>query len=335
MTRAFGEKGNHMVIIGLLCVFVMVVIGLWCWRSALYYATPYAKETGYKFLQVLRDKGLSGEFELSKAIYSFDPKAQVFFNVYIPKEDGTTSEIDALYLAPWGIVVFENKNYSGWIFGKENDSKWVQTFHRNAKYPFPNPIRQNQSHIKALMHFLDLSEDLFVPLVVFSNKVEFKSLDAGSSTVIHTNQVRTSLKRISSHCEERISTNAQEAICEKLAPCIHVSDEIKQQHIENTKSRKSRKRTQADALETPEETASINTQDSPCDPIEQATPQVLPTTHQEPQPTSINESEDQLEKCPRCGADLVLRTTKKGERAGEQFFGCSRFPKCRYIKSLD
>lgn len=35
-------------------------------------------------------------------------------------------------------------------------------------------------------------------------------------------------------------------------------------------------------------------------------------------------------KCPRCGALLILRTSRKGENAGKQFWGCSAFPKCWY-----
>ena len=31
-------------------------------------------------------------------------------------------------------------------------------------------------------------------------------------------------------------------------------------------------------------------------------------------------------KCPRCGGDLVLREGKYG-----QFYGCSNYPKCKYI----
>jgi ssDNA-binding Zn-finger/Zn-ribbon topoisomerase 1 len=34
--------------------------------------------------------------------------------------------------------------------------------------------------------------------------------------------------------------------------------------------------------------------------------------------------------CPKCGKPLVLRTAKKGENAGNQFWGCSGFPKCWY-----
>lgn len=35
--------------------------------------------------------------------------------------------------------------------------------------------------------------------------------------------------------------------------------------------------------------------------------------------------------CPKCGSPMELRTAKKGERAGEQFWGCSAYPKCRTI----
>lgn len=40
------------------------------------------------------------------------------------------------------------------------------------------------------------------------------------------------------------------------------------------------------------------------------------------------------EICPKCGAPLVLRTARNGAYAGSQFWGCSSFPKCRYIKKI-
>ena len=45
-----------------------------------------------------------------------------------------------------------------------------------------------------------------------------------------------------------------------------------------------------------------------------------------------SETDDRI--CPRCGKDLVLRTARKGKNAGQQFYGCSGFPKCRYIRQL-
>ncbi len=42
-----------------------------------------------------------------------------------------------------------------------------------------------------------------------------------------------------------------------------------------------------------------------------------------------------MDRCPRCGGTLVLRTARKGSNAGNQFFGCSNYPRCRYIKNIE
>lgn len=39
--------------------------------------------------------------------------------------------------------------------------------------------------------------------------------------------------------------------------------------------------------------------------------------------------------CPRCGADLVVRTAKSGPNAGSKFLGCSRYPECRYTRNIE
>jgi hypothetical protein len=33
--------------------------------------------------------------------------------------------------------------------------------------------------------------------------------------------------------------------------------------------------------------------------------------------------------CPQCGVRMVVRTAKQGRYAGEQFYGCPNFPRCR------
>lgn len=33
--------------------------------------------------------------------------------------------------------------------------------------------------------------------------------------------------------------------------------------------------------------------------------------------------------CPKCGVPMVLRTASRGERRGEQFYGCPNYPRCR------
>jgi len=38
--------------------------------------------------------------------------------------------------------------------------------------------------------------------------------------------------------------------------------------------------------------------------------------------------------CPSCGSAMVLRTARKGVNAGNQFWGCSAFPKCRQTAEI-
>ncbi|MBN1313851.1 MAG: topoisomerase DNA-binding C4 zinc finger domain-containing protein [Anaerolineales bacterium] len=35
--------------------------------------------------------------------------------------------------------------------------------------------------------------------------------------------------------------------------------------------------------------------------------------------------------CPKCGSEMILRTTSKGPNEGKQFWGCPNYPRCRGI----
>ena len=38
--------------------------------------------------------------------------------------------------------------------------------------------------------------------------------------------------------------------------------------------------------------------------------------------------------CPQCGSSMVKRTARKGNNAGAEFWGCSKFPTCRGVRQL-
>jgi restriction system protein len=38
--------------------------------------------------------------------------------------------------------------------------------------------------------------------------------------------------------------------------------------------------------------------------------------------------------CPTCGASMVRRTARRGARAGNSFWGCSRYPACRGVRDV-
>jgi hypothetical protein len=38
--------------------------------------------------------------------------------------------------------------------------------------------------------------------------------------------------------------------------------------------------------------------------------------------------------CAKCGSPLALRTARSGSNAGGQFYGCTRYPVCRYVRRI-
>ncbi|WP_363331002.1 topoisomerase DNA-binding C4 zinc finger domain-containing protein [Desulfonatronospira sp.] len=38
--------------------------------------------------------------------------------------------------------------------------------------------------------------------------------------------------------------------------------------------------------------------------------------------------------CPRCGSEMVLRRSQKGGDQNNQFWVCSRYPRCRGIVNI-
>lgn len=55
-------------------------------------------------------------------------------------------------------------------------------------------------------------------------------------------------------------------------------------------------------------------------------------THRE-HVASLKARHESATTCPRCGNPLTLRTAKSGGNAGKQFYGCSTFPACRYMRA--
>ncbi|AGS40631.1 MAG: putative RNA-binding Zn-ribbon protein involved in translation (DUF1610 family) [Cycloclasticus pugetii] len=46
---------------------------------------------------------------------------------------------------------------------------------------------------------------------------------------------------------------------------------------------------------------------------------------------SIVAEKEKAHHCPKCGGDMILREVKKGQKKGNKFWGCSKFPKCRGV----
>ena len=167
--------------------------------------------------------------------------AKLLFNLYIPKENYETTEIDALMISSKGIYVFESKNYSGWIFGSENKKYWYQTLAagRNGvhKESFYNPVMQNATHIKHLKNLL--SENIPIwSVIVFSDRCTLKSININSKNVyvIKRNNLSNTVIRIREIAgKDTLDENKIVEIYNKLFPYTQVEQTVKLQHIANIK----------------------------------------------------------------------------------------------------
>lgn len=231
-----------------LLVIVLIVIAL----SIIYlYAEnkeykegTYYKLTNIPLLKLKNDIGKYGEYLTYKYLKRYEEDgARFLFNIYVPKTDETTTEIDALMISKKGLFVFESKNYSGWIFGKDNQRFWYQTLPsgrgRSHKEKFYNPVFQNNTHIKYLKR--NLGDDIpMYSIITFSERCVFKSIVVNNKNikVIHRQQVNAVVTSICNKIPNDVLTAAQiDKIYNTLYPHTQVDDNIKQKHIEDIQNK--------------------------------------------------------------------------------------------------
>lgn len=226
--------------------FVIIIIILFVCIFALnnkrkelkYKKSEYYIQTKNTYTNVMKDKGHLGEFLIYEQLKTLNGYKKFLFNVYVPKMNGGTTEIDVILLHESGVYVFESKNYSGWIFGNETQQYWTQTL-RYGRYgiqknKFINPIRQNMSHLKWLQYFLKEEPCLtFYSYIVFSNRCLLKDVTITSKNhfVINRYDVFSAVQINAFHSGTQLTYQTIDRLYEKLYPLTQLDDEQKMEHI--------------------------------------------------------------------------------------------------------
>ena len=153
-----------------------------------YQRTAYNAASGNSVFDTLFDDGKYGEFLIYSCLEDLGDAHKLLTNIYLPKVNGTTTEIDLIMISATGIYVFESKNFSGWIFGDENSKYWKQIFRGGRHYQFYNPIWQNKKHISVLKQHLGLGDEVFRSYIVFSERCVLKKMSVYSPEVKVMNQ---------------------------------------------------------------------------------------------------------------------------------------------------
>ena len=115
-------------------------------------------------------------FELLEKSYH---PAAIFHDLYIQKKNGNYFQIDLILATPQGLVVFEVKDYTGWLFGNGRSTYWTQVLaFGTEKYRFYNPIFQNRRHIEELRKISrQFSKIPMFSVIVFYGDNEFKTME--------------------------------------------------------------------------------------------------------------------------------------------------------------
>lgn len=187
------------------------------------------------------DKGKIGEYSVYKKIKYLETYGyRILINLYVPKEDNTTSEIDLVLITTKGIFVIECKNYSGWIFGNENQRMWTQTLPSGRychKEHFYNPVMQNYTHIKYLKKII-VDDVLIKSIVVFSDNCEFKNVKANNSNVIQEYQLVSLMESQISSLPNILKKEKVDYYYDNLYPYTQVDYILKLKHIQNIQNKK-------------------------------------------------------------------------------------------------
>ena len=328
---------------GIIAIIATIILII---KNREYKQGAYYQVTRHPFLSVYYNPGRYGEYLTYKYLKHMESEgARFLFNIYVPKENGETSEIDVLMICSKGIFVFESKNYSGWIFGSEGQKNWYQTLPtgrgrgRSHKEHFYNPVMQNQSHIKHLTAFLNEQLPLR-SVIVFSDRctlknVQIKSRDVKVIKRYHVASVVADIYKQTA--ADLLSDPKVTEIYYKLYPLTQVSKDTKDQHIRNIqqstgKKAVSRAQTSKEppadknAASQPQLSAKTVSSDNEAIVSNSVTAKTILANGILPDTASLI--------CPRCHSPLVLRTASKGANAGNKFYGCSNYPKCRYIQSI-
>ncbi|MBF6598332.1 MAG: NERD domain-containing protein [Fermentimonas sp.] len=166
------------------------------------------------------------------------PADAIFHDIYLRKTNGDYTQIDLVVLVDTTVIVFEVKDYKGWIFGSGNNYKWTQVLaYGNEKYRFYNPVKQNYNHIIALKNrFKHLGNIPYHSVIIFDGDCVLKRVDyiPIGTTVAKVSQLPFIMNEILS-LENYISHTIRDQISIELKEAVMNGDnnDIITSHIES------------------------------------------------------------------------------------------------------
>ena len=182
----------------------------------------------------------SEKFLILQLLKSGIPPVTIYHDLIIKKDNDEFSQIDLVLVTSEGIIVFEVKDFSGWIYGSGNNTNWTKVLsYGRKKYKFYNPIKQNKNHITELRKTLKQFKNIpFFSVIVFFGDCELKEINyvPKGTYLVKGHRVFEVLDLIKNENEPTEYTNKREVV-DKLKELVSLGEKVEyqKQHIENIK----------------------------------------------------------------------------------------------------
>lgn len=237
--------------------------------------------------------------------------------------DGLTAQIDYLIVTRKTTFVIECKNLYGNIeINNAGDFIRTVTYGRRIKKEgIYSPITQNRRHMELIKQIRGAQKGNFLIKALFEKYFDdnYRSVVvlANPKTVLYDRYAKKEIRQqviradqLAEYIRKAIENSKMEAYSGKEMESLaqFFLDLHKQPKIDYTA-----KFTQA--MEA------------------QPQPQPVETRPEPPTAASATTEEKQI-LCPKCGAIMVKRKAARGLNAGREFYGCSKYPKCRGIVNI-
>lgn len=112
-------------------------------------------------------RGKRGENRVRRIIGKTQEGLRYVFNNYKIVDEGMSCQIDHILINQNGVFVIETKNYSGNIYGMDEQREWTQVLaYGKVKNKIYNPVKQNNTHVYRIRKILP-KEFPLVSIVVF------------------------------------------------------------------------------------------------------------------------------------------------------------------------
>ena len=136
-------------------------------------------------------KGLRGERKIKYILKKLNSEYYKTINDILIQKNGYSSQIDHIVISTFGVFVIETKNYSGKIYGSENDKYWTQYLTQHTINKLYSPILQNKGHIIMLQNLLYNYNIPYFSIVVFCGNANIKKLKVQTDVVTPKKLLKT------------------------------------------------------------------------------------------------------------------------------------------------